>query len=262
MKTLLFNGCSFTTGGDLGWNYELGPAYVNNDLWKQHINSRKSFNLSAKCAKELSTRSIDLSLDGSCNYFIATTTMNYINSLSSEEKNNLHVCVGWAEPIRYLMYVPFNDKFQTISPDYINSGQEETWLQNSFWKKMREEFEDFMIAKLKFENNLDHALRYISEIGWLENFLKANNITYTFWRSMGVRIEDDILRLKSLFDIDKISQLENWISFDGHQCPWLGASWKNHLVETRQPLSANSHPLETSVATLTARICENIKKWN
>jgi hypothetical protein len=69
-----------------------------------------------------------------------------------------------------------------------------------------------------FKSDLDHLFHYIRDFMLLENFLKANEITYTFWRALGRNEGQDLYRLSNashtLQLTDEISDNNCWISFD------------------------------------------------
>jgi hypothetical protein len=263
MKNLLFNGCSYVAGDDIGWDYEkYGSIHdeKNHELWNQHKENRKSFNMSAKCASLLGVDAVDLSLDGNCNYNIITTTINYVKSLTEEEKNNLHVCIGWTEPMRFFYFHDTANRFHTVNPQHMLLKKTRC-LENDFWDDVREKIGEYCLAEVRYKKDIDYALKYISEFSWLENFLKANKITYTFWRSLGHRMGNhDDQHLRYILDIDNLSKFENWISFDRNLCPdpWLGQSWRSYINVSGEPLSKDDHPSEISVNNFTVRLCENI----
>jgi hypothetical protein len=259
MKTLLFNGCSFVAGDDLGWNYSNGHPTDSPKLWNIHKENRKAWNLSAKCAAELNTSAVDLSIDGNSNCNISFKTINYIQTLSVEEKNNLHVCIGWTDPYRFLHFIEFKSTFDNIHPISMHVDKESTWFKNSYWIKLFEYISEYTKAIVKYKKNIDSFLPYLSEVLLLENFLIANNITYTFWRSLGPQINNiDRTHLNKLIDTNNISNNKSWINFDSadlNRTVWLGNTWRN----LGEPISISYHPTEESVIKQKDRICTNIK---
>ena len=259
MKNLLFNGCSFVAGDDLGWDYANGQPSDSPKLWDIHKENRKSWNLSALCALELNTSVVDLSIDGNSNCNISFKTIDYIQKLTVEEKNNLHVCIGWTEPYRFLHFIEYKKTFDTIHPISMHVDKESTWFKNDHWVKLFSYISEYTQSIVKYKKDIDSFLPYLSEVLLLENFLIANNITYTFWRSMGFRITNtDQKFLNELIDTNNISNSKSWINFDSADlyCPvWLGTSWR----DIGEPVSISFHPTEESVIKQKDRICTNIK---
>jgi hypothetical protein len=261
VKTLLFNGCSFVAGDDLGWDYSVGKPWNNIDLWNQHVEKRKTWNLAARCATELETTAIDLSQDGNSNTSIAITTINYILKLSEEEKSNLHVCVGWTEPTRFFHWVSKSKKFHNIIlSNFIND--QSSWTNSPHATMIRQEMKDYCLAKIAGESDTDVLLRYISEISWLESFLKANHISYTFWRSMGT-VEHQLDNIGSVIAVDTISDASKWIVFNvDTKLPWIDESWYIHIRKNNESFSLNNHPSDGSVNNQAIRICNYVRMFN
>ena len=261
MKTLLFNGCSFVAGLDIGWDNELLGEWndpKNNREWDLYKVARKKWNLSAKCANRLSTNVHDISVDGSCNFNITMQTIKYIQNLSDSEKLNLHVCIGWTEPHRFLHYV---------DPDFINVNpvahvDKHPWAQEPFQQKLFDTYHGLITARVQYLKDIDLMLTFISEVSWLENFLLANNITYTFWKSLGWPINDQSKSVLSrCVNFEKITNHNAWIKLDGdiQEYPLLGITWRSMLNnDSRLLLTKTSHPSKLAVQEHSIRIYEHI----
>jgi hypothetical protein len=262
MKTLLFNGCSFVAGMDIGWDDDRLGAWndpKNNQRWELHRVARKEWNLSAKCANRLSTTAYDVSVDGSCNFNITMQTIKYIQNLSESEKLNLHVCIGWTEPHRFNHYLETHKDFFTINPVAIIN--QDPWTQDSFHTDFFNTHRDLIVSRIQYLKDIDLMLTFISEVSWLENFLLANNITYTFWKSLGWPIQDrDKSSLSSCINFEKITNHNAWIKLDNIQeYPLLGITWGSLLVnDSRLPLTKTRHPSKLAIEEFSVRICENI----
>jgi hypothetical protein len=235
MKTLLFNGCSYTAGDKIVWEEFLKVTKVDkNDPYQyiEYVEYRKQFNLPMICAKELGLPHIDLAMDGNSNYNIAIDTINHILSLPIETRSNLHVCIGWSEPARQLKWSEEHNEFVTLNIRMI-----ETKLQKACHDYIKE-------AMIKAHDN-DHYLNYIANVMLLENFLIANNITYTFWRALGLPIHSfDEPFIRKLNITEQISNNRNWICFNQNNPLYVtGHTWLNIFDRPHDFISnSNQHP--------------------
>jgi hypothetical protein len=277
MKTLLFNGCSFTAGDEIvykeyceftRWDGDWGkPTEGQLTAYRDYKeNFRPKYNMSAICANMLGTTVVDLSQDGNSNYSIALRTVNYINLLSSSEKENLHVCVGWTEPVRRARWCkkPFN----------CLSNIHAMMYDNPFFSEHR----DYIKSVLIDGDDIDHLIDYIQNLIMLENYLKTNKITYTFWRALGGRVpEQNILDLRSEFILNKdISLDENWLSFrtgnlanslslrsnyvKEQHFRYLDYSWQSGMSSINYISPRNSHPNKLTIEELSNRIVSHIQE--
>lgn len=234
MKTLLFNGCSYTAGDKIVWEEFLKLYKTDKDsphLYNTYVEYRKQFNLPIICAKELGLPHIDLAMDGNSNYNIAIDTINHILSLPIDIRNNLHVCIGWTEPSRQLKWSDDNNEFVTLNVKML-----ETNIQKECHTYIKE-------AMVNAHDN-DHHLNYIANVMLLENFLIANNITYTFWRAMGMpKLVFDESFIKKLNITEQISNNSNWICFNNNPLYITGHSWLNTFDRSQDFIStSNQHP--------------------
>ena len=235
MKTLLFNGCSYTAGDKIVWEEFLQISKLDSTDSYQYINYvqyRKQFNLPMICAKNLGLPHIDLSMDGNSNYNIAIDTINHILSLPIELRNNLHVCIGWTEPTRQLKWSTKHNEFITLNVRML-----ETDLQLECHPYIKE-------AMVNSHDN-DHYLNYIANVMLLENFLIANNITYTFWRALGLPVYSfDESFNRKLNITEQISNNRNWICFNQNDPLYVtGYTWVNIFDRNQDFISKNNqHP--------------------
>jgi hypothetical protein len=227
-KILVFNGCSFVAGDDIAWDYSNGPYptrmhdfRVNDDYFSV---IRPNNNLSA-FTKELSgaISKVDLSRDGNNNTEIALATINYIESQPIELRKNFHVCVGWTESLRICKW--FNTKNQFISLGPWMVDLKNSVARDSEWHHQMDQ-ESSLYVKPFYENfyDIDFLLEYIKNIMLLENYLKAQGIDYTFWRSLGDPLSEDSHDVKwinqSMLEINKASDSSKWLQLspnpEGH----------------------------------------------
>jgi len=191
MKKILTNGCSFVAGDEIVWDKyikennrtELSWENLNlKDLdilnfFNTYKNSfRKKFNFPAMLANKLNLELVDISEDGSSNDSIAITTILYLLTISKEEYENIHVVIGWTAETRFIKYSKIRkNQFSNITLNTsIHKSQFDLFKENFFYCR----------AILNFFDE-DYFFNYIKNILLLENFLKANKITYTFYRSLG-----------------------------------------------------------------------------
>jgi hypothetical protein len=235
MKTLLFNGCSYTAGDKIVWEEFLKshPHTENDpDRYEYYVEYRKQFNLPMICATDLNLEHIDIAMDGNSNYNIAIDTINHIISLPTYIRSNLHVCIGWTEPTRQLKWSEEHNKFVPL-----NVAMLETELQKGCHHYIKE-------AMVKAHDN-DHYLNYIANVMLLENFLIANNITYTFWRALGLPVGSfDEPFNRKLNITEQISNNRNWICFNENDSLYMtGNAWLSILDLNRDFITVdNLHP--------------------
>lgn len=258
MKKLLFNGCSFVAGDDLGWDHnKLGDPIKSSKLWEEHIIKRKAWNLPAKSAEKLNTDVIDISMDGNSNPGIVLQTIEYISTkLNKEERSNLHVCIGWSEISRFMAFNKF--KFDNINPAWLSAK-----TPKNLWKDKYNYIKDYCEAFVMYKKDVDIMIPYIISVSCLENFLINNNITYTFWRSLGSSVTPEEFNiLNNYVTIDKMSNRNSWILLgDVKPHPMVGISWATNLNKIRsESVSITGHPNETSVLSHRELICDHVIK--
>jgi hypothetical protein len=235
MKTLLFNGCSYTAGDKIVWEEFLKLDNIDPndpDIYLKYVKYRKQFNLPTIFARNLGLAHIDLSMDGNSNYNITIDTINHILSLPVETRNNLHVCIGWSEPTRQLKWSEEHNEFVTL-----NIRMLDTDLQKGCHFYIKE-------AMVKAHDN-DHYLNYIANVMLLENFLIANGITYTFWRALGSAIHSFDEQFNRKLNItEQITNNRNWICFNQNNPLCItGHTWVNIFDRNQDFISkSNQHP--------------------
>jgi hypothetical protein len=277
MKKLLFNGCSFVAGDAVAWHLyfpyipwetvlDNASGSVNDNYREYTLNFRKRHNLPAVCASILNTPSVDLSKDGSSNNWISLTTINYILKLSEEEKSNLHVCVGWSDITRRMKWSNTVGCFMNFSSVFYDYAQ---FRKNKIMKDVSTEVHGYIKETIINNYGVDHLLSFFMDIMLLENFLKANNITYTFWRSLGGGKDEgescaliNTLKNNFEFQIDKISNKNCWISFVDTDLPWAGVnqSWRENLTEDDYINKSNHHPNMNAMNKFANRLTDKIKE--
>lgn len=276
-KILLFNGCSFTAGDEIVWDqfckdFTWREAVIertvvkNNkltnkeavDLYLDYVkNFRPTKNLGSICSKILQTKKIDLSLDGNSNDNIALSTINYLMRMDSEKRQKVHVCIGWTSTDRRIKFSKNRQLFQNLHCYSLLDDNKE--------------HHDYTIAAIIENTEVDHSLNYLMNVINLENYLKANNITYTFWRALANETShaswevlnkspspNDLMAIASL-PVYTLSNKENWITFNSSSHPWMGHSWDQTLTDADKISTVNKHPNFRSMLKLSKTITDHIK---
>jgi hypothetical protein len=123
----------------------------------------------------------------------------------------------------------------------------------------------YILEEIINNTDLDHLFHYIRDFMLLENFLKANEITYTFWRALGRNEGQDLYRLSNashtLQLTDEISDNNCWISFDDVETQiCFGKSWVDCIDLTTDVISnENKHPNLMAVIALANKLAPCIK---
>ena len=286
-KTLLINGCSFTAGDDIAWDHAahgvwrdfISSSVLNkNQIFDNYTNLiRPQYNFAGVLSRLLNTTSVDLSRDGNNNSEIALTTIGYISRLTPEERKNLHVCIGWTEPSRLCKWSSSNTKFATINVTMLDwykthkdTGGIITNLYNEFYENSL-----VWIASLK---DIDIIVDDVFRILAVENYLKAEQITYTFWKSLGGPVrETDLMILKRHANLN-LNYLDssNWIKFavssklsnehvgiltgmDTNNHPYTGIPWRWQMQEDPDRyITPGNHPSKIAVEELSNEIIHHI----
>jgi hypothetical protein len=286
-KTLLINGCSFTAGDDIAWDHETHGVWndfvsssVSNktQIFDNYINLiRPRYNFAGVLSRLLNTTSVDLSRDGNNNSEIALTTIGYISRLTLEERKNLHVCVGWTEPSRLCRWSSSNNKFISINPTMLDwykkhkdTGGMITNIYNEFYENSL-----VWIASLK---DIDIIVDDIFRVLAVENYLKAEKITYTFWKSIGNPVKESDMMLLKIYANLNLNYLDpsNWIKFAGsskmfnkyagllagmdtNNYPYTGISWQWLMEEDpNRYTTPGKHPSKIAVEELSNEIIHHI----
>ena len=262
MKKLIVNGCSYTAGDALVWDQFCPEISWTTSLWKtapsaelvqKYVQYRTEYrpkhNLAAMCAAALGTEKIDLSTDGNVNSRIALETINYILSLRPSARKEYHVCIGWTEMSRRLKWNPDKDHFECL---HVSHTQNELYAP----------FKNYIKEEIILNTDVDHAIHYLKDVMLLENFLKCQGMTYTFWRSLGghtylPRGIEPILKVS-----ESVSSNDNWIVFNPQdKLRVFGSSWLYKLHKHDDFISEeNLHPNMKAITAHASRVCDHISK--
>jgi hypothetical protein len=248
MKKIIFNGCSFMAGDEIAW--EQYCKEVGNRLtWQQFCSSdqvktdadiaywdnyqfiyKRNYNLPQFVINSLGLSvddKIDISSDGKSNDMISISTINYILNLPPEERKNYHVVIGWTSIYRVMKYTSKYRNFMNLHVHHLDAPT-----------LGAEDFIDYIKTVLVNSENEDLAINYFKNVMLLENFLIANNITYTFFRSLG-SADECVMRnhhFEPNYDIgslqlNKISNANNWVRIIPTDInPVIGTSWTNGIL--------------------------------
>jgi len=275
MKKIIFNGCSFMAGDEIAWEQyrkEVGNGLTWDQFcsvkqtktdadviyWTNYQNIyKRNYNLPQLVINSLGLsvdNKIDISTDGKSNDMISISTINYILNIPPEERKNYHVVIGWTSVYRVMKYASKYKNFMNLNVGHLGKI-----VPGS------EDFIEYITAVIINADKEDIAMNYFKNVIMLENFLLANNITYTFYRAIGAA--SDCTMREHRFDpghiigalpLDKISNGNNWIKFYNTDAnPVIGESWTSlHLHD--QPNNwirdDNSHPNAAIVLTLAGMI--------
>ncbi len=271
MKKILINGCSFTAGDALTWkNYhpdidwmkyvfhrKLHPVYSSKQIQQYYTDYkdtlRKKDNVGGQLSKLLNVEVIDIAEDGSSNDILTLKTISFLEKLSPEERKNYHVCVGWTELTRRMVWLPDLNDFFSLHHSHLN--------QPTF--RDRNEFIKEVIISAPDE---DHYVNFFSNVFFLQCYLKLNNISYTFWRTLGGpspaagRYNEQNIVKNMHLQHDKIFDNADWLSFDKYNQPWIGDVWWNVLTQHKHFISVeNPHPSLDGVIQLSTRLADKIR---
>lgn len=281
MKKILLNGCSFVAGDAISWNKyypdidwikyvylrKLHPTYSSKQIESKFFlyttKLRPHDNLSGKLRTKLGTEVLDISIDGNTNDYITNSTIDYLQTLSPEERKNYHVCIGWTEYTRRLRWIIEQNHFFNLHHSHLSDD-------NFINEK------DFIKEVIVNSAEFDHLFNYYNNILLLENYLKINGITYTFWRSLGYEILKETQRVinqpnkvlvpynrpykATVFFHNNIMDSSKWIKFVEDDMPWARKSWGNNVYERKLHVAANNlHPNSQAVEELSDLIVDMLK---
>lgn len=276
MKKILLNGCSFTAGDAVSWdkhhpdidwnkyifNKKLHPTYsskqISSFMHEYTTTLRQTDNLKGQLTNLLNTTVVDISMDGNSNDNIALATIGFLSKLSPEEQREYHVCVGWTELTRRVRWLHDTNNFFNIHVYHINL--EERKYEHPFIKEVIVNSHEF-----------DHLVNYLTNIIMLESYLKANGISYTFWKSLGLCYDrNSIYHPKSVHDnaskysfftYNNVIEPNHWLTFDDEPMPWLGTPWVDVLSETKSFIDRhNHHPNLDAVKKLSVQLANQISQ--
>ena len=277
MKKIILNGCSWVAGDEILWEQflqekgedindpELKWVYSgtrpkhNAALSKEYRIYRYQYNQGGMLKNKLKTEVIDLAQDGNSNDNICMSTINEILNIPVEDRHNYHVIIGWTIKERKLLFLKEHGYWDNVHIAHVD--------QNSTkWSPLKSR----IIGTIIDETDNDWYINYVKNIMLLENFLKLNKMSYTFYRSLGStdefydHDENKIYNLSKInltITTDKAIKLNNilpsvitdstyWLTFfNEEQHKSLAShSWTRYMQKTFQPewqwyISAeNRHP--------------------
>jgi hypothetical protein len=227
-------------------------------------------NLPMMLAKRLGTNRIDVSSDGNSNDMIALNTINYILSLPKDERSNHHAVIGWTSAYRRMKFFAENSCFVNLNVHHIDEIF--TRPSRTTHQAMIESFKNYIKTELVESANEDHYINYIKNVMLLENFLIANNITYTFYRAIG-SVHDCIVRPHTFQPIwtgpliDKeISDPTCWLQFiHDEKYPHLGSAWTSAILDNNSSnfiSNDNRHPNLKAVENFADILSDKILRQN
>jgi len=254
MKKIILNGCSWVAGDEIAWDLFceqhnlVGEDYASflerggdPELFSKYQNVfRKDYNQASYLKRYLNTEIIDLSTDGMSNDALALSTIDYILSLPKEQRSNYHVIVAWTLVHRLLTFL--NPHWENIHVGHIENGLD------SRMKKYERKIEPLVLLP----DQEDWYVNYVKNVFLLESFLKNNNVTYTFYRSLGalsewIHRENDLtykmkVRLPDSHHGVSLSHFtpdfvdcSNWLIFypDQQNLAFCSDSWTSYCEDTQ-----------------------------
>lgn len=282
MKKIVFNGCSFVAGDELVWqqyhteynkplhswwhttndaNYEDFRKVYRNEYRRQH-------NLPIIIAKQLGCDRIDLSVDGNSNDNIAMDTIAYILTIPPKKRSNYHVVIGWTTLCRYL-------RFSSILKSFfnLNAGH----LENKNSNSVTNELKGFIKGAMINGHNQDFYFNFVQNIMLLENFLKCNNMTYTFYKSLGTPEDMKYCTLgpfteNRIIPKEIVTDHSCWVKFSDREdpldytyLPYTGHSWNSAILKQNSNMfisKENCHPNLGAIKVLSYIISDFIEQQN
>jgi len=277
MKKLIFNGCSFMAGDEIVWKdyciqnnkpdlnwYDFLTHKTPTDtaFWDEYrYDYRMKRNLPSMVAKHLGTTHIDLSGDGYSNDIIALGTINYLLTLPPEERKNYHACIGWTTTARVMKYTYTAKCFYNLHINHIGHNKTDPILN---------ELDEYLTVVIGKSYDEDIFLNFTKNIIMLENFLIANGMTYTFYKSLGTPKDtsppaDRNMILAPPFvkyaARETITNHDNWMRFDDEHLPYMGDSWTSVILKQNEHLfvsKQNEHPNIEAASELSKMINNKI----
>jgi hypothetical protein len=281
LKTLLFNGCSFVAGDEIVWdsycidsgrpglkwkNFAKTPSKTKEDaeFWENYrFSYRRQRNLPAMVAQSLGKRHVDISLDGNSNDMIAFATVNYFLSLQPEERKNYHVCIGWTTTSRIMKFSKYVNGYFNLHVNHIGIEKDHPILS---------ELKDYLNIAIGQSYDEDFFLNFVKNVMLLENFLIANDITYTFFKSLGTSNDTAPRPPAALIPphvpdlaYKNITNNHNWMMFDNDHLPHMGGSWTSAILHHNRSLfvsDTNLHPNLKAAKSLSAMLKNKIISQN
>lgn len=269
MKKILFNGCSFVAGDAIVWdkyccehnstlNWKDGfgvkqrtreEIIFHNEYRHEY---RKQYNLPSSIAKNLQIECVDISEDSYSNDMISISTVLFLSRLSLEKRKQYHVCIGWSALSRLMKYNSVEKRFVNLNALAANI------------KHLDSTFESYIDSAIVKSYDEDFFLNFIRNLMFLENFLLANDISYTFFKSMGLSDNCVNLHLDNIncnTDSMILSDDNNWYKFDD-KLSYMGTSWFESTIKNNHDYHIakdNRHPNLSAVVKFAKEISDFIK---
>ena len=272
MKKLIVNGCSFIAGDAIVWDQFLKEKKIDYLPWEDtyqknptpeilelqqdyKLNFRKNKNLPKLLGDLLNSEVVDLSIDGNSNDNIALSTINYLINIPKTKRNNYHILIGWTALSRGLKYVQTLQSFFNLN--YF-------CVPLIFYEELNKYAKS--IASNTYDE--DYYLNYLKNVIMLENFLKENHCTYTFYRNLGDSISYDFFNLEnySLSNINKYSDDNCWFKFSNNDTFGLnGSTFLNEYTNKNIEYcisATNGHPNLKIISIFADKLANFIRNQN
>ena len=280
MKKIILNGCSWVAGDEIAWDlfciennlvgedfYEFVTKDFAGVLSQYRYVFRPYHNLRSMLAQRLHTDVIDLSADGNSNDGMTINTMNYLLGLPKEERKNFHVIIGWTILQRKALFL--DDHWKSL---HVGHYGEEKYKKH----------EDRLLGAIVLDNNEDWYLNYFRNVMMLESFLKKENITFTFYRSLGshsqfynnsklkISLKNTPNPKKDPFSLENFTysslDKDSWLSFyNDDEFTLTCESWTTYMQEfipNWQVNQKNKHPGRLAMNQLADRMSQFIQQRN
>ncbi len=227
IKTLFVNGCSWTEGHLLeeepevveyakSIGIELLPLYrnaVRNGVPVAFpiFELYNKFNWAGSVAEELNIPEIvNCSLGGGSNARIVRTTMDYVRTLTEEQKKETLVVIGWSLTDRNELYL--DDKqghamWHVFNASHeFNSMAEPNFFENSFKESIQSYWEKYVVD---VHSTYACMYNFFRDSELLANFLENQGIKYYFFNSFPVFWGFDSVDPLKLEELKKLADRYN-----------------------------------------------------
>lgn len=261
MKTILLDGCSFVAGDAIAWDIfkpeQSWKSFLMSEKaeWTEefaktktdYVSFRKLHNLGGQLGKITGAKIIDLAIDGSANRYTAMRVISHLSRLPSDERKNYHVCIGWSGFRRYYKWAKAVNRYVTLHHITANNSHALT--------DIHKELGEYLNSLLLYNYDTDLVLNYVCDIMFLENFLIANDVTYTFWRSIGDEVVPHVANEATcqVGNKGEFTDHKRWLTLVEGEVAWRGSTWHNLLTPNDFVYDNNQHPnlsAATKMATL------------
>jgi hypothetical protein len=241
---------------DIDWDKHIygrinHDTYSNQEIEQKRmnymINLRKPDNLPGQVGKILGLPVDDLSVDGNTNQNICMTTISFLSKLSIEERKQCHVCIGWTELSRRTKWNPNRNEFFNLN---VHS-------KHDF-------FSNYVKEVIFKSHEMDHSMNYLNNVITLQSYLISNDITYTFWNSLGTI--KNIMSFKPMWQIlpyqhELLFDKNDWLLFEDTEYPWCGNNfWEFQLSTNHNSFisNTNKHPNLKTVIDFSNKVANHV----